>query len=138
MDELDNIIISELELDGRKPFTEIAKKLNLSEGTIRKRVEKLVKEGKIKFTVIITTKIGFSAIVMIKTSPQMKTSSIVESIKKIKEVKEVYEVAGDADIIVRISCNNAEEFNEIIDEIRSIPNVLETKTYTILKISYPR
>jgi hypothetical protein len=27
MDELDNIIISELELDGRKPFTEIAKNL---------------------------------------------------------------------------------------------------------------
>lgn len=137
MDEIDNLIIRELEIDGRKPYTDIAKKLGLSEGTVRKRVEKLVEEGKIKFTAVITAKTGFSALVLIKTAPQTKTSAIVESIKKIKEVKEIYEVAGDADIIVKISCNNAEEFNEIIDEIRSIPNILETRTYAVLKISYP-
>ena len=57
--------------------------------------------------------------------------------KKIREVKEIYEVAGDADVIVKISCNNAEEFNDLIDEIRSIPNILETRTYTVLKVSYP-
>lgn len=137
MDEIDNLIIRELEADGRKPYTEIAKKLGLSEGTVRKRVEKLVNEGKIKFTVIITAKTGFSAIVLIKTSPQAKTSAIVDSMKKIREVKEIYEVAGDADVIVKISCNNAEEFNDLIDEIRSIPNILETRTYTVLKVSYP-
>ncbi|MFP3190692.1 MAG: AsnC family transcriptional regulator, partial [Thermoproteota archaeon] len=53
MDEIDNLIIRELESDGRKPYTVISKKLGFSEGTVRKRVERLVNEGIIKFTVVI-------------------------------------------------------------------------------------
>jgi len=41
IDEIDKKIIEFLQEDGRMPFLEIAKKLKLSESTIRKRVENL-------------------------------------------------------------------------------------------------
>lgn len=136
MDDLDRKVILELEENSRKTYLEIAKKLRVSEGTVRKRVKKMLKKGILKFTVFVTTKVGFSSIVLIKTSPQTKTSSIVERIKKLKEVKEIFEVTGDVDIIIKVLCNNAEEFNEVIEKVREIPNILETRTYTILKISW--
>jgi Lrp/AsnC family transcriptional regulator for asnA, asnC and gidA len=38
LDQLDRKIINELQTDGRRPYTEIAKRLGVSEATVRKRV----------------------------------------------------------------------------------------------------
>jgi Lrp/AsnC family transcriptional regulator for asnA, asnC and gidA len=42
LDTLDKVIIDELQDDGRRPYSEIASKLKVSEGTVRKRVKKLM------------------------------------------------------------------------------------------------
>ena len=42
LDMLDRDIINELQDNGRRPFSEIASKLKVSEGTVRKRVKKLM------------------------------------------------------------------------------------------------
>jgi len=42
LDMLDRDIINELQDDGRRPYSEIASKLKVSEGTVRKRVKKLM------------------------------------------------------------------------------------------------
>ena len=42
MDALDLAIVEQLQLDGRKPYTEIAQALSVSEGTVRNRVSRLV------------------------------------------------------------------------------------------------
>ena len=41
-DKLNQRIIDMLEIDGRKPFNEIAKSLEISEGTVRNRVLSLI------------------------------------------------------------------------------------------------
>ncbi|RLI20504.1 transcriptional regulator, partial [Candidatus Bathyarchaeota archaeon] len=45
LDKMDEKILKMLEEDGRKPFTEIAEKLKVSESTVRKRVQALQKKG---------------------------------------------------------------------------------------------
>ncbi|MCI0867571.1 MAG: AsnC family protein, partial [Chloroflexi bacterium] len=42
MDELDQRIMSLLQIDGRIPNAEIARKLGVSEGTVRRRVGRLL------------------------------------------------------------------------------------------------
>ena len=44
MDQIDLDIISFLQTDGRMPFTDIAKALDVSEGTVRNRVARLVQD----------------------------------------------------------------------------------------------
>ena len=44
MDELDRKITSILQQDGRASNDSIARKLNVSEGTIRRRLKRLIKE----------------------------------------------------------------------------------------------
>jgi len=135
MNELDRKIINELEKDSRQTNIEISKRLKLSEGTVRKRVHRLVDKGLLKFTVAITSKIGFTGIVLAKTSTQVKTPTIVENMKKIEDVKEIFEVSGDADIVLKVAADSPESFNSVIEKLRGIHGVLETKTYAVLKIS---
>ena len=48
IDALDRKIILELQEDARRPYKEIAGKLNVSEGTIKNRVTRLINRGILK------------------------------------------------------------------------------------------
>jgi len=67
VDELDLKILKMLQGDGRLSFTEIAGKLELSESTIRKRVQALVQKDVIKkFTIeIAPSKIGMNTVAIV-------------------------------------------------------------------------
>jgi Lrp/AsnC family transcriptional regulator for asnA, asnC and gidA len=45
LDNLDYAILTHLQKDGRKAFTEIAKDLGVTDGTIRTRVARMVDSG---------------------------------------------------------------------------------------------
>ena len=130
MDELDNQILKELEANAREPFLQIAKKLKVSEGTIRKRVGDLSKKGIIrKFTIDIAGNI--SAIVGIQTNPHVKTKEIVAKLKLLR-VNKIFEITGRFDILCYISSASLEHANTLLEDIRSIDGILHTETFTVL------
>ncbi|MFH1316377.1 MAG: Lrp/AsnC family transcriptional regulator [Candidatus Woesearchaeota archaeon] len=130
MDETDEKILEELTQDARKPFLQIAKKLKVSEGTIRKRVNDMVKNKHIKkFTINVTGNI--SAIVGIQTNPHVRTDDIVKKLKYIK-VHRIYELTGRFDILCLISSKTMEKTNEMLESIRSIEGIQHTETFTVL------
>ena len=134
--DVDRRILKELEANSRASNIEIAKKLNISEGTVRNRIQKLIDKKIIRrFTIEISTKEGFFAVVLVKSQSQVNTTIIVNKIKKIDGIKNVYEVAGEFDIIIEVTTESSERFNDIIEKIRSIEGILETKSLTVLKIN---
>jgi DNA-binding Lrp family transcriptional regulator len=131
MKELDNKILEILKKDSRTPFLQIAKKLNVSEGTVRNRVSKLIKEGVIKkFTIELETET--TAIIEIITNPNVATKNIVAEIKKLNVTK-LYEVAGRFTILGILETKNLEEANDLIEKIRAIKGVMQTETFPVLK-----
>jgi DNA-binding Lrp family transcriptional regulator len=131
LDNIDKRIISELEDDGRVPFLRIAKMLKVSEGTIRKRVSKLIEQGIIKrFTVELKNR--STAIVGIETNPHMPTRKIAAELKKL-EAKLVFEVAGRYDLICFLHGNELSKVNDLLEKIRIIEGVVHTETFTILR-----
>ena len=131
LDDIDKNIIAELENDARKPFLQIAKMLNVSEGTIRKRVSKLISNEIIKkFT--IEVKNNYSAIVGIETNPHIPTKHIGDDLKKLG-ARKVFEVAGRYDLICFLASKGLEQMNEVLEKIRIIKGVEHTETFTILK-----
>lgn len=131
MDELDEKILEKLEIDARTPFLQIAKDLQVSEGTIRKRVSQLKQSRIIKQFTIKRDKEA-TAIVGIVTNPHIQTSEIVKQLKFLK-TKVVYEVTGRYDIICTVTAQSLEEANDILENIRTTPGVQQTETFTILK-----
>lgn len=129
MDQINLEILRILKENARAKYVEIAKKVGLTEGAIRRRIKQLKEEGIIKrFT--IETSIDFEGIVLIETEPA-KTREVTQEIKKITD--KVFEVSGEYDVAAFIQAYTIEELNAKIDEIRNLPWVLNTKTLIKLK-----
>lgn len=119
VDKLDLEILRMLQGDSRIPFTEIAKKLKLSESTIRKRVQALQKKGVIKkFTVEIDpSKIGIRTVAIVGVD--IDPTELLTAAQKLCEIKEVRAVAtstGDHMIMTEIWTKDGRELTKLISE----------------------
>ncbi len=71
--------------------------------------------------------IGF---VLIKVMPR-KERSVYERLAKLSEVEELYPLFGEYDLIAKINVKDFEELSDVVvNKIRSIDGVIETKTLT--------
>ncbi len=130
MDELDREILDVLKQDGRRSFTDIAERVEVSEGTVRNRVEDMKERGVIERFTVETSQEGMSAVVMVSVSTGKSIEKVFESFP---EGIEAQEVTGDFDIIVKLERPSIEELNSQLDEIRGIEGVEETRTYSVLR-----
>jgi Lrp/AsnC family transcriptional regulator for asnA, asnC and gidA len=119
VDKLDVEILRMLQGDSRIPFTWIAKKLKLSESTIRKRVQALQKKGVIKkFTIEVDpSKIGIRTVAIVGVD--MDPTELLRAAQKLCEIKEVRSVAtstGDHMIMTEIWTKDGRELTKLISE----------------------
>jgi DNA-binding Lrp family transcriptional regulator len=134
MDDIDKEIIKILKNHGRATYGEIGKKVGLSEGAVRKRINELVDSGIIRrFTVKVGLTEGAEAIILISLNPSFPTSEISDILMKIPNVENVYEVTGQYDIVAIVSAMNIAEVNECIEKIRRVEGVTNTNTMIILR-----
>ena len=134
MDVTDKSIIEILKLDGRATYSDIGKRIGLSEGAVRKRIKALVDSGIIKrFTVKVGLIEGAEAIALLSVDPSLPTSEVSLALKQFSNVETVYEITGEYDIAVTISGLNITEVNECLEKIRRLNGVANTNTMIILR-----
>lgn len=116
LDEIDSKILRILLIDSRTPISEIAKELNLSRPTVRKRLERLINTGVIKgYTINIGEKyLDYTTIVFI-LKPE-KQDKIFEQLKNIEEVSEIYQLEGSKDIICFVEIKDMKNLQKIISK----------------------
>jgi DNA-binding Lrp family transcriptional regulator len=133
MDSKDREILDRLEENGRAAFTEISEDMNVSEGTVRNRVQRMKDEGVIeKFTVEISEQEQVKAFVSVDISTERDFEDVLGDLPNDLEV---FEVAGRFDLFIKVSRYSSEEVNHVVDEIRSIEGVSGTTTYMVLSDS---
>lgn len=116
---MDLKIIEILFNEGDISFSELARKLNLSESTVRKRVEKLKKNNVInKFTIIVNpSKLGFNSISIIGIDADpSQLLNIAKRLCEIHEVKSVSICTGDHMILVEVWAKDGNHLSKIISE----------------------
>ena len=135
MDQLDLEIIAHLQTDGRKPLTEIARALNVSEGTIRNRVSQLIENQTIQIVGMADPhQLGYDAPAIIAVSVQPnKLEDVVRKLADIREVSYLIYISGDFDLMVEVMCKDRESITKLLNEqIRSTKGVTRTQTFFIL------
>ena len=134
MDDVDKSIIEILKHDGRATYSNIGKRIGLSEGAVRKRIKSLVDDGAIRrFTVKVGLAEGAEAIALLSVNPSLPTSDVSKALKQLSNVETVYEITGEYDIAVIISGFNITEVNECLEKIRRLAGVSDTNTMIILR-----
>jgi len=134
MDDTDREIIKILKNDGRATYSDIGKKVNLSEGAVRKRIKALIDSGVIRrFTVRMGITEGAEAITLLSIDPSVATSEVSKTLMKFPNVETVYEITGQYDVVVIIAGLNIAEVNECVEKIRRVEGVENTNTMIILR-----
>lgn len=135
MDKIDLDIISILQKDGRIPFTEIAKRLNISEGTVRNRMSRLQQQEILQVLGMVDPyNLGFDAPAMIGVSVEpQKLESAAELIAEFEEVSYLVMVSGEVDLMVEVMCRDREALAQFLNQkLRQVPGILRTQTFFIL------
>ncbi len=131
MDQTDAKIIRILKNDSRTSFVDMGKRLGFTEGAIRARVSKMLRDGTIKrFTVEARDEV--KAVVMVATSRAISTTKVADEIRRLG-VHHTYEISGNFDIICFVESESMEDVNSVVEKIRAIDGVTDTSTSLVLK-----
>jgi Lrp/AsnC family transcriptional regulator for asnA, asnC and gidA len=135
LDKLDRQIMSILQKDGRKPFTEIARATGVAEGTVRNRVARLQANQTLQILGMVDPyQVGYDAPAVIGVSVHAQTlEDAAQAIAALPEVSYLIMVSGGYDLMVEVLCRDREHLARFIrDDLRQIPGIQRTEAYFIL------
>lgn len=143
LDNLDIQILSILMEDATIPYTEIAKKLIVSGGTIHVRMKKMQDLGIIKGAnlIIDPQKIGYDVCaflgIFLEKGSQYKDA--VDNLKKVKEIVELHYCTGAYSMFAKIICRDTNHLRHVLNEdIQAVKGIQRTETFISLEESIRR
>lgn len=120
LDEIDWHILEELQADARLSFSEIARRVNLSQPTAAERVRRLEEMGTITgyHACVNTGRIGLPIMAFIRLSvPSYATSKVDEVIREMAAIEECHRVTGDDCFIIKAHAASVEELEEVLKQL---------------------
>jgi len=130
VDKLDLRILRSLSRDGRKPYKTIAKDLDVSDATIRKRVDRMKRDGVIRqFHVLVNyERMGqfVKAFIGLKVNPS-RLQDIVSELQNNPDVQVIYRTTGSWDILIEVILKDMKELNWFLEKQLNIEGVSETE-----------
>jgi Lrp/AsnC family transcriptional regulator for asnA, asnC and gidA len=118
-DNLNRAIIGMLQEDGRLAFSEIARKLAVSEGTVRNRVGRLMESKVLRIIgVADPLALGYNAYAMLglKLAPGCDPSKTAGHFRDRPEVTYVLFVAARFDLLVEVICESHDDLRRFLLE----------------------
>lgn len=143
IDNLDIEILSILMNDATTAYTEIAKELIVSGGTIHVRMKKMQDMGIIKGSNLIVDaqKVGYdiTAFLGIYLEKGSIYHDAVEKLKQVKEIVELHYCTGAYSMFAKIICRDTTHLRHVLnDEVQAVPGIQRTETFISLEESIKR
>lgn len=140
MDDIDNKIISFLQVEGRISCEKIGSAIGLSVSAVNERIKKLQRLGVITGwgAQISPQKMGFDILsfIQILLGETGHESCFLERIANVPEVLECHHITGEWSYLIKIRCRNIPHFEQVLGEkIKPIPGIL--RTHTLIALSSP-
>ena len=141
MDKLDYLILSELLKDAEASFVDVAKKVNSTPYTVRRRYEKMKADGTIFGCIasIDLSKLGYQgkATLLITLAPNSNRKETIEYVRNIRNVMVVTETMGPFDIMAIAPVTDLKSIRALVAEARKAPNVQRVKLACNSDVSFP-
>lgn len=134
LDRLDIEILRILQEDARKSYVKIADQLQVTEGTVRFRIKKLLKDEVItRFLALIDPrKLGFqvTAVVMFKVDGAF-IDDVFNKLIVLDESQHVFQSTGEYDIVSIVHTQNLQHLGKLINKIKSFKGV-KNATFSVI------
>jgi Lrp/AsnC family transcriptional regulator for asnA, asnC and gidA len=134
IDEIDARIVTILQEDGRSPNTEIARRLGLAEGTVRKRVARLLRDKVMQVGAWADPlKIGYQVHVILEIETDLRLLDVAA--RRVAGMREVFFLGtctGHVDILAAAVFRDNDHLHEFITQrLARVPGIRRTMTLHI-------
>ncbi len=136
LDDVSKAIIEQLQIDGRKSYSDIGRAVELSEAAVRQRVQKLIDSGVMQIVAVTDPmQIGFYRQAMIGIRTTGDSRVIADAIAAIDAVEYVVLTAGSFDMLAEVVCEDDDSLLDLLNgQIRAVPGVVQTEVFTYLQL----
>jgi len=136
LDDVDRSIIEELQIDGRMPYTELSKRVGLSQAATRQRVNRLIDRGAMQVVAVTDpATLGFDYPAMVGIAVDGDVVAVADALSSIEEVSYLVIAAGRFDILAEIVCTDADHLLRFVnDRIRALSGVRDVELFNYLRL----
>jgi Lrp/AsnC family transcriptional regulator for asnA, asnC and gidA len=144
--EIDNTDLRILEIlmqDAKRPYTEVARKVNVSQGTVHVRMNKMEEAGILEKTTlrINYAKLGYdiTAFIGIYLEKSALYDKVLDKLKDIPEITNIHYTTGNYSMFVKIHCRDTNHLKEVLhDKMQQVEGIERTETMISLEESLDR
>lgn len=143
LDDIDRRILALLVQDAKLPYSELARQLRVSGGTIHGRMARLEEQGVVRGATLDLdlTKVGFGiqaflGIFLLKSS---YCDAVIARLRDIPEVISVHFTTGSYNLFARLACRDTQHLRNVLhDMVQQIEGVERTETLISLEEVFSR
>lgn len=144
--EIDNVDLQILDIlmkNAKKPYTEVAKQVFVSGGTVHVRMRKLEEAGIVTGNTLEVdiTKLGYdiTAFIGIFLAKSALYDEVITQLKAIPEIVNVHYTTGNYSMFARIHCKDTQHLKDLLhDRIQKVEGITRTETMISLEESINR
>jgi Lrp/AsnC family transcriptional regulator for asnA, asnC and gidA len=143
IDNVDLKILALLTDDAKMPYTEVAKKVFVSGGTVHVRMKKLEEMGIVQGTTLKMdySKMGYdiTAFLGIYLEKSSLYDQVIKKLYNIPEIVKVHYTTGNYNIFVKLHCRDTNHLKDVLhDKIQKVEGIERTETIISLEESLNR
>lgn len=135
VDRIDLKIIRSLNINARKSYKEISQETDVSDTTVRKRIQRMLDLGIIKkFNVLLDyPKLGrvIKAFIGIRLSPTT-LQEVVNNLKDNPDVQVLYRTTGHIDLFIEVIFGTMEELNNFLENELNFDGITGTEVDIVI------
>ena len=137
LDKIDLLLLGRLLEDGRSSFSQLARETNLTDVAIKKRFERLKRQGIIN-TISADLNLdvlGFAkpVYVLLKTEPS-KNKHISKRLSEMEQVVEFHELMGEHNFMLKLVCPDMTHVKRVLDDLGYVDGVRELRSMPVLNV----
>jgi DNA-binding Lrp family transcriptional regulator len=136
MDSVDRTIVSLLREDARRSFKDIGRHVHLSAPAIKRRVDRLERDGVIRGYTAIVDPASFGwhteAFVDLYCAGRMPGEAIKRAVAGEPGVVSAHTVAGEASALIHVMAEDTRDLELALERIRSVDGIDRTVTEVVL------
>ncbi|MCC5928609.1 MAG: Lrp/AsnC ligand binding domain-containing protein [Cyclobacteriaceae bacterium] len=143
IDNVDLKILALLTEDAKMPYTEVAKKVFVSGGTVHVRMRKMEEMGIVKGTTLRMdySKMGYdiTAFLGIYLEKSSLYDEVIKKLNTIPEIVKIHYTTGNYNIFVKMHCRDTRHLKDVLhDKIQKVEGIERTETIISLEESLNR
>ncbi|MUW15156.1 AsnC family transcriptional regulator [Halorubrum sp. CBA1125] len=140
LDETDRAILRILQQDARTPFSEVARRIDMSSATVHDRVGRMEDAGVIEgyHAAIDPGSVGYGVAAFVGLRlEQGREDDAIDRLREVDGVREIHLTTGDWDVLLRVVAADTDGLRELMfDRIAEAEGFSRSQTMVVLDTPY--